>query len=150
VKGIGKALMWILVALLGAGVVAVGVTWFVISQMTQPPATAKEETPLAEQQFVLSPEAEKFLVPLKDEDRQRFLEVTVRFVMTDEKDLEKFNKVTPFIRNAINGFLMERTAAELKGQAGIDLIATGILARTHQVMGEDIVKQVLVESMVVQ
>lgn len=147
-KGIGKALMWIMIALLGAGVVAGGVTWLLISKITKP-ATPAAAPPLAKQTFTVI-DVDKFLVKLKDQDKNRYLDLSVRLVISDAKAEEDVKKDMPFIRDAIGSYLAGLNSTQLTGQEGYDLIRTQLLDRVRKVMGEETVKQVLINSMVVQ
>lgn len=146
---LGRVLIYMLVALLGAGILVVGVSWYVINKMTKP-AAAQTAPPLADQKFMIE-EMPRFLIKLNDKDKVRYLDTTLQLVLSDDKNIDaRVKKVMPFLQDKVQGYLMDRTSLELNGQAGKDLISTQVLDLVHKVMGEDVVKQVLVNKMVVQ
>lgn len=83
-----------------------------------------------------------FTVNLADKDAERFAQIGVTFELEDAHAVDQVKNYLPSIRNAILLLLAHKTAAELLGRPGKELLAREIGLEATRAMGYDVPAEV--------
>jgi flagellar FliL protein len=102
------------------------------------PAGHAERSKIAPTYVPLDP----FTVNLADKDAERFAQIGVTFELDDPHAVDEVKNYMPSIRNAILLLLAHKTAAELLGRPGKELLAREIGREATRAMGYDVPAEV--------
>jgi flagellar FliL protein len=125
------------VLLLGGG----GGAWMFLGSSAEPAAEASEA-------FVDVP---AMVVNLRSADgSSRFLKVHFMLVPGEKATVEQITAKLPLLLDAYQPFLRELRPDDLAGSAAVFRVKEEMLVRAHQVLGDDMVKDVLIQDLIQQ
>lgn len=93
---------------------------------------------------------DRFFVPLKDKDKERFLAITVSFELSSDKVRKELNKFKASIREAIFFYLSGKSLADVSGPEKMKIIEADFKLLINRNLRSGSAKKVFFEEFIVQ
>ena len=135
-----------LAAVLGVAAAGAGGYWLAVG--SDGVAALFAESPIAEPAQVTL-DLPELIVNLRPDTPSRFLKIGITLVLAPQ-DRARVDRAIPHLTDALQDFLRNLDQKDLEGSAGLHRLRVEMRRRFNQVLGQDIVADVLLRSLLTQ